>query len=72
MDLVAGMARHVEAIEPKMPDGEHENVSKQAAVHYHNRQDTRAIQLYLGHKNIQPTVRYTGLSPQRFRDFWRD
>ncbi len=35
-------------------------------------QDTRAIQLYLGHKNIQHTVRYTELSPQRFKDFWRD
>lgn len=31
--------------------------------------DTRAIQLYLGHKNIQHTVRYTELSPQRFKDF---
>ena len=35
-------------------------------------QDTRALQHYLGHKNIQHTVRYTELSPDRFRDFWRD
>jgi len=35
-------------------------------------QDTRAIQLYLGHKNIQHTVRYTELSPQRFKNFWKD
>ncbi len=34
--------------------------------------DTRAIQLYLGHKNIQHTVRYTQLSAGRFRDFWKD
>lgn len=33
--------------------------------------DTRALQAYLGHKNIQHTVRYTELSPSRFRDFWR-
>jgi integrase len=33
--------------------------------------DTRALQHYLGHKNIQHTVRYTELSPDRFRDFWR-
>ncbi|WP_426437448.1 tyrosine-type recombinase/integrase [Bradyrhizobium genosp. P] len=33
--------------------------------------DTRALQAYLGHKNIQHTVRYTELSPARFRDFWR-
>jgi type 1 fimbriae regulatory protein FimB/type 1 fimbriae regulatory protein FimE len=35
-------------------------------------QDTRAIQLYLGHKNIQHTVRYTELAAGRFKDFWRD
>ena len=34
--------------------------------------DTRALQHYLGHKNIQHTVRYTELSSDRFRDFWRD
>jgi len=26
---------------------------------------------HLGHKNIQHTVRYTELSPTRFKDFWR-
>jgi type 1 fimbriae regulatory protein FimB/type 1 fimbriae regulatory protein FimE len=35
-------------------------------------QDTRAIQHYLGHKNIQHTVRYTQLSAERFKDFWKD
>lgn len=34
--------------------------------------DTRAIQLYLGHKNIQHTVRYTELSPNRFAGFFED
>ncbi len=34
--------------------------------------DTRAIQGYMGHKNIQHTVRYTDLAPDRFRGFWRD
>ena len=29
--------------------------------------DTRALQAYLGHKNIQHTVRYTELSPDRFK-----
>lgn len=33
--------------------------------------DTRALQAYLGHKNIQHTVRYTELTPKRFKDFWR-
>lgn len=34
--------------------------------------DTRAIQHYMGHKNLQHTVRYTDLAPGRFKDFWRD
>jgi type 1 fimbriae regulatory protein FimE len=34
--------------------------------------DTRSLQHYLGHKNIQHTVRYSELSPERFHDFWRD
>ena len=34
--------------------------------------DTRAIQHYLGHRDINHTVRYTELSPERFRGFWKD
>jgi integrase len=34
--------------------------------------DTRALQAYLGHKNIQHTVRYTELAPERFKHFWKD
>ena len=30
------------------------------------------FQDWLGHRNITHTVRYTELSPTRFRDFWRD
>jgi site-specific recombinase XerD len=33
--------------------------------------DTRALQAYLGHRNIQHTVKYTELAPTRFKDFWR-
>ena len=32
----------------------------------------RSIQFYLGHKNIQHTVRYTEISPVRFKKFWKD
>ena len=32
--------------------------------------DTRALQHYLGHRNIQHTVRYTELAVDRFKDFW--
>lgn len=34
--------------------------------------DTRTIQSYLGHKSIQHTVRYTDLSPTRFKSLFRD
>jgi site-specific recombinase XerD len=34
--------------------------------------DTRALQAYLGHRNIQHTVRYTELAPDRFKDFWKN
>lgn len=34
--------------------------------------DTRALQHWLGHRNIQHTVRYTELSPDRFKGFWKD
>jgi hypothetical protein len=30
------------------------------------------IVVHLGHKNIQHTVRYTELSPTRFKNFWRE
>jgi integrase len=33
--------------------------------------DLRSLQGYLGHKNVQNTVRYTELAPNRFKDFWR-
>jgi integrase len=32
--------------------------------------DTRAIQAYLGHRNIQNMTRYTALAPQRFKEFF--
>ena len=35
--------------------------------------DTRSIQDYLGHKSIANTVRYSRLSPERFKTFrWKD
>ena len=33
--------------------------------------DTRLIQDYLGHRNIQHTVKYTATNPARFEKFWR-
>ena len=34
--------------------------------------DTRAIQHYMGHRNIQQTVRYIDLAAARFNGFWKD
>jgi integrase len=34
--------------------------------------DTRSLQAYLGHRNIQNTTRYTALAPDRFKNFWKD
>jgi hypothetical protein len=34
--------------------------------------DTRRLQHYLGHASITNTVRYTAMSPEPFKDVWRD
>lgn len=34
--------------------------------------DTRSLQAYLGHRNIQSTTRYTALAQDRFKRFWKD
>ncbi len=34
--------------------------------------DTRALQAWLGHRNIQNTTRYTELAPGWFKGFWKD
>lgn len=34
--------------------------------------DTRSLQHYRGHKNVMHTVRYSDLSPERFKNFWDD
>jgi site-specific recombinase XerD len=58
----------------KMPFPVHPHMLRHAAGFKLANQgvDTRSLQQYLGHKNIQHTVRYTELSPERFRDFWKD
>ena len=33
--------------------------------------DTRSLQAYLGHASIMHTVRYTEMSPTRFKGLWR-
>jgi type 1 fimbriae regulatory protein FimE len=58
----------------KMPFGIHPHILRHSTGFKLANQgvDTRSLQHYLGHKNIQHTVRYSELSPDRFRDFWKE
>jgi integrase len=71
----AGFAKMIAraGVEAKFKFGVHPHMLRHACGYaLANRgHDTRALQAYLGHKNIQHTVRYTELSPTRFKDFWR-
>jgi integrase len=71
----AGFARMVERAgqEAKLSFKVHPHMLRHACGYAlaNKGHDTRALQAYLGHKNIQHTVRYTELSPTRFKDFWR-
>jgi integrase len=72
----AGFARMVEraGAEAKLGFKAHPHMLRRACGYAlaNKGHDTRALQAYLGHRNIQHTVRYTELSPTRFKDFWRD
>jgi site-specific recombinase XerD len=71
----AGFARMIEraGIEAKLGFKAHPHMLRHACGYKlaNDGHDTRALQAYLGHKNIQHTVRYTELTPTRFKDFWR-
>jgi type 1 fimbriae regulatory protein FimB/type 1 fimbriae regulatory protein FimE len=72
----AGFARMIEraGIEAKLTFKAHPHMLRHACGYAlaNKGHDTRALQAYLGHKNIQHTVRYTEMSPTRFKDFWRE
>jgi integrase len=71
----AGFARMVEraGVQAKLSFKAHPHMLQHACGYKlaNDGHDTRALQAYLGHKNIQHTVRYTELAPTRFKDFWR-
>jgi integrase len=71
----AGFARMVEraGVGAKLPFKAHPHMLRHACGYAlaNKGHDTRAIQAYLGHRNIQHTVRYTELAPTRFKNFWR-
>jgi len=72
----AGFARMMEraGVEAKLPIKVHPHMLRHACgfALANKGHDTRALQSYLGHRNIQHTVRYTELSTTRFKAFWRD
>jgi type 1 fimbriae regulatory protein FimB/type 1 fimbriae regulatory protein FimE len=71
-----GFARMVEraGVEAKLAFKAHPHMLRHACgfALANKGHDTRSLQAYLGHRNIQHTVRYTELSPTRFKNFWRD
>ena len=72
----AGFARMIERVGVEADFGfkAHPHMLRHACGHElaNKGHDTRALQAHLGHRNIQHTVRYTELSPVRFKDFRRN
>jgi integrase len=71
----AGFARIVEraGVEARLGFKAHPHMLRHACGYAlaNKGHDTRALQAYLGHRNIQHTVRYTELAPDRFKHFWK-
>ena len=65
------MVRRV-GVAAKLPFAAHPHMIRHACGYKlaNEGRDTRSIQLYMGHRNIQNTVGYTQLSAKRFKDFW--
>ena len=71
----SGFARLVErlGVAAKLGFGVHPHMLRHACGYKlaNDGHDTRSLQSYLGHRNIQHTVKYSELAPTRFKDFWR-
>jgi site-specific recombinase XerD len=75
LDAAAGFARMVDRTAAAAKPGfkAHPHMLRHACGYaLANKGHARALQAYLGHRNIQHTVRYTELSPMRYKDFWRE
>jgi hypothetical protein len=53
----------------RLPADNIDYLFKFAPCEFNAGHDTRAIHAWMGHKNIQHTVRYTEVAPDRFEDF---
>jgi site-specific recombinase XerD len=71
-----GFSRMVEraAVEAELGTKAHAHMLRHACGYKlaNDGHDTRAIQAYLGHRNIQNTTRYTALASDRFKEFFGD
>lgn len=72
-DTIAGIVEQAGAL-AKLPFPTHPHMLRHGTGYYlaNKGVDTRTIQAYLGHRNIQHTVRYTELAPGRFKGLWDD
>jgi len=57
----------------RMPFGIHPHMLRHSCGYKfaNEGKDTRSLQAYLGHRNIQSTVRYTAMAPDRFKGWER-
>jgi site-specific recombinase XerD len=72
-DTIAGIVEQAGAL-AALPFPTHPHMLRHGTGYYlaNKGVDTRTIQAYLGHRNIQHTVRYTELAPGRFKGLWDD
>jgi integrase len=70
----SGFAKLVErcGVEAELPFKAHPHMLRHACgfALANKGKDTRSLQDYMGHRNIQNTVGYTALASGRFKDFW--
>jgi integrase len=73
---VSGFRRMVQraGIKAKLPFQAHPHMLRHATGYTlaNAGHDTRSLQAFLGHRNIQHTVRYTAMRADRFKNFWKD
>jgi len=72
----AGFAKMFERVAAKADLGikAHIHMLRHSAGHclINKGHDIRSLQLWMGHANVQNTCKYAELSPNRFKNFWRD
>jgi len=67
--MLLGLGKRAE-----MPFGIHPHQLRHSCGHHYANlgKDTRSLQAFLGHRNIQSTVRYTAMAPNRFKGWEKE